>query len=93
MRPWTDTQITERNKEIEAGILECEKALADLDKPTSRKETYTMNAIAKFETMVEEFKTRGMSHAQAVREVVVRSPDVHKAYLREFNAMHGRVIG
>lgn len=93
--PTPDTWIAERSKEIEAGILECEKALADLDKPTAGrtgKENTNMNAIAQFETMVEGFKQRGMTHAQAVREVVVKHADVHAAYLREYNAMHGRAI-
>ena len=51
-----------------------------------------MNAIQKFEAKIAEFQQRGMTMAQATRETVVNNPDLHRDYLREYNAQHGRTI-
>ena len=96
MRPWTDAEITERNKEIEEGIRQCNVALKDLDKPTAghrhKKENTNMDPISAWEKKVREYQERGLTEAKAIRETVVNFPDVHKAYLVAFNAMHGRVL-
>lgn len=90
--PTPDERLAEQADLTEQIFRECKTALADLDNEPL-KGNNTMNAIAKFEALVEEFKTRGMTHSQATREVVVKDPALHASYLREYNALHGRVVG
>lgn len=89
--PTPDTWIAERQEEIEEGIRQCEIALKDLDKPTSRKDTNTMNAIQKWDAMIAELEQRGQTKAQAIHTIVAKDPDLHAAYLREYNAQHSRL--
>lgn len=51
-----------------------------------------MNAIQRWDAMIEELKQRGMTQAAAIREVVEKDPDLHKAYLKEYTEVHSRLF-
>jgi hypothetical protein len=94
--PTPDERLAEQAESTEQIVRQCEIALKELDKPTAGKpgkETHIMNAIQRWDAMIEELRQRGMSHARAVREIAVKNSDLHKDYLREYNAQHGRVVG
>lgn len=48
--------------------------------------------ITAWEEAVAAGEARKLTHAQAIRAVVVGKPELHKAYLVAHNALHGRVI-
>jgi ATP-dependent Clp endopeptidase proteolytic subunit ClpP len=48
--------------------------------------------ITAWEDAVAAGEARKLTHAQAIRAVVVGKPELHKAYLVAHNAQHGRVI-
>lgn len=91
MRPWTDTQITERNREIQEGVRQCEIALADLDKPTAghRRKENTMDPITAFEEATEKLVAKGMTKERAIGSLIEERPEMHEAYLEAYNAKHG----
>jgi len=48
--------------------------------------------ITAWEAAVSAGEAKKLTHAQAIRAVVVGKPELHKAYLVAHNALHGRVI-
>ncbi len=50
----------------------------------------TANAIEEFEARVSAKVARGMDRSRAVREVVRADPDLHQAYLEQYNQERGR---
>lgn len=48
--------------------------------------------ITAWEEAVAAGEAKKLTHAQAIRAVVVGKPELHKAYLVAHNALHGRVI-
>jgi hypothetical protein len=48
--------------------------------------------ITAWEEAVAAGEARKLTHAQAIRAVVVGKPELHEAYLVAHNALHGRVI-
>lgn len=48
--------------------------------------------LTEWESTIAAKVKRGMTNAAAIRDTVTKSPDLHKNYLRAYNAQFGRVI-